>query len=244
MSSIQTSTDLTQAERAVANILVVEPEPSDRNLMRTMLKGLGYPGVAESPNHLASLDKFEGRKFTHIIFDAKKGNCPMKEWFSQIMDIAPHIIAIPTSSNPSVDDVFELLLLGAKGYLVKPFTRDTLDLSVTLATKGEPIPDIVKQARDRNEALVALMMSSLDRLATVQRQAKQFETALRELPRAQAALRRASDLAVMFAKGGEDGLVHALERFCIEKSRGPATRLGRLRKRLSSTRVVDETSID
>jgi two-component system chemotaxis response regulator CheY len=244
MSNPQTSTDLSQSERAVANILVVEPEPTDRNLMRTMLKGLGYPGIAESPNHLASLGKFEGRKFTHIIFDAKKGNCPMKEWFSQIMEIAPHIIAIPASSNPSVDDVFDLLLLGAKGYLVKPFTRDSLDLSVTLATKGEPIPDIVRQARDRNEALVAIMMSSLDRLATVHRQAKQFETALRELPRAQAAFRRASDLALMFAKGGEDGLVDALERFCVEKSRGPATRLGRLRKRLSSTRVIEDGALE
>lgn len=243
MSSSQPSTDLSQVERSVANILVVEPEPSERNLMRTMLKGLGYLGVAESPNHLASLDKFEGRKFTHIIFDAKRGNYPLTEWFTQVMEIAPNIIAIPSSANPSVDDVFELLLLGAKGYLVKPFTRDTLDLSVTLATKGEPIPDIVKQARDRNEALVAIMMSSLDRLATVHRQSKQFETALRELPRAQAALQRASDLALMFAKGGENGLVDALERFCVEKSRGPATRLGRLRKRLSSTRLVDETKV-
>jgi two-component system chemotaxis response regulator CheY len=244
MSSPESSTDLTKAERSVANILVVEPEPSERNLMRTMLNGLGYPVVSESPNHLASLEKFEGRKFTHIIFDAKKGNCPMQEWFSQVLEIAPSIIAIPSSSNPSVDDVFELLLMGAKGYLVKPFTRDTLDLSVTLATKGEPIPDIVRQARDRNEALVALMMSSLDRLATVHRQSKQFETALRELPRAEAALRRASDLALMFAKGGEEGLVGALERFCVEKSRGPATRLGRLRKRLSTTRVVDDPKVE
>lgn len=243
MSSSQASADLTQSERAVANILVVEPEPTDRNLMRTILKGLGYPTISESPNHLASLEKFEGRTFTHIIFDAKKTNCPMKEWFSQIMEIAPNIIAIPASANPSVDDVFDLLLLGAKGYLVKPFTRDTLDASVSLATKGEPIPDVVKQARDRNEALVALMMSSLDRLATIHRQAKQFETAHRELPRAQAAFRQASDLALMFAKGGEDGLVHALERFCVAKSRGPATRLGRLRKRLSTTRIVEDLSL-
>jgi DNA-binding NarL/FixJ family response regulator len=205
-----------------------------------MLKGLGFTAITESPNHLASLEKFEGRKFTHIIFDAKKGNYPIRDWFTQIIEIAPTIIAIPTSPNPSVDDVFELLLLGAKGYLVKPFTRDTLDLSVVMATKGEPIADCVKQAKDRNEALVAIMMSSLDRLATVQRQASQFETARREVPRAQAALRRAQDLALTFAKGGEDGLIRALERFCVEKSRGPATRLGRLRKRLSTTRVNDE----
>ena len=240
MGSADASTIFGDTERSMSSILVVEPDPTDRNLLRTTLKGLGFTSIAESPNHLASLEKFEGRKFSHIIFDAKKGNYPMKEWFTQVMEIAPHIVAIPSSVNPNVDDVFELLLLGAKGYLVKPFTRDTLDVAVVMATKGEPIPDCVKQARDRNEALVAIMMNSLDRLATVHRQSKQFETAQRELPRAQAALRRASDLALTFAKGGEDGLVHALERFCVEKSRGPATRLGRLRKRLSTTRVTDE----
>lgn len=240
MGSNDNTTEMSSSERLTSSVLIVEPDPTDRNLMRTMLKGLGFTSISESPNHLASLEKFEGRKFSHIIFDAKRGNYPLREWFTQIIEIAPSIIAIPSSTNPSVDDVFELLLLGARGYLVKPFTRDTLDLSVIMATKGEPIADCVKQARDRNEALVAIMMASLDKLATVQRQASQFETARREVPRAQAALRRAQDLALTFAKGGEDGLVRALERFCVEKSRGPATRLGRLRKRLSTTRTTDE----
>ncbi|MFO0416333.1 MAG: response regulator [Pseudomonadota bacterium] len=230
----------TPAERALCSILIVEPEPTERNLLRVTLKDLGFGSVAESPHHLASLEKFDGRKFTHIIFDAKKGNYPVKDWFLKVLEIAPNITAIPASANPNIDDVFDLLLAGARGYLVKPFTRDTLDVAVAMATKGEPIPDVVKQARNRNEALVAIMMSSLDRLAVVHRQSRQFETALRELPRAEAALRRASDLALTFAKGGENGLIHALEAFCVNKSRGPATRLGRLRKRLSTTRVNDE----
>ena len=240
MSSSDSSLSMSDSERSTSKVLLVEPEPTDRNLMRTMLKGLGFSTIAESPNHIASLEKFEGRSFTHIIFDAKEGNYPIKDWFTQVVEIAPTIIAIPTSATPSIDNVFELLLLGAKGYLVKPFTRDSLDQSVVMATKGDPIADCVKQARDRNEALVAMMMASLDRLATVQRQASQFETARREVPRAQAALRRAQDVALTFAKGGEDGLIRALERFCVEKSRGPATRLGRLRKRLSTTRATDD----
>ena len=244
MTSSDVSSIFTDTERALASVLVVEPEPTERNLLRVTLKGLGFTTIAESPNHLASLEKFDGRKFSHIIFDAKKGNYPIKDWFQQVLEIAPDIVAIPTSAHPNIDDVFELLLQGARGYLVKPFTRDSLDIAVAMATKGEPIPDVVKQARDRNEALVAIMMSSLDRLATVHRQARQFETALRELPRAQAALQRASDLALTFAKGGEDGLIHALEAFCVEKSRGPATRLGRLRKRLSTVRVSDEALPD
>jgi DNA-binding response OmpR family regulator len=242
MSTIDSSQNLSDAERSTASILLVEPDAADRNLLRATLRSLGFKTIAESPNHLAALDKFEGRKFTHIIFDAKKGNYPMKEWFTQILEIAPQIVAIPASANPNVDDVFELLMAGARGYLVKPFIRDTVDQSLALATKGEPIPDVVKHARDRNEALVAIIMTSLDRLATVYRQSQQFETAQRELPRAVASLRRASDLGLTFAKGGEQGLIDAMERFCVDKSRGPATRLGRLRKRLSTTRRADEVT--
>lgn len=244
MSTVEATMMMSDAERSTASILIVEPDGGERNLLRTTLKGLGFTTIAEAPNHMVALDKFEGRKFTHIIFDAKKGNYPVVEWFKQVIEIAPEIVAIPASANPGIDDVFEILLLGAKGYLVKPFNRETLDQSVMLATKGEPIPDVVRQARDRNEALVAIIMSSLDRLATVYRQSKQFETAARELPRAVAALRRSSDLALTFAKGGETGLIEALEKFAVDKSRGPATRLGRLRKRLSTTRGADEVPAD
>ena len=77
-------------------------------------------------------------------------------------------------------------------------------------------------------------MSSLDKAALLQRQAEQFETAKRELPRALNIFRRSADLAKTFAKGGEMALIEAMERFCIERSKGPASRLGRLRKRLKT----------
>ena len=143
-----------------------------------------------------------------------------------------------------MDDVFNLLILGAKGYLCKPFTIDTVDLAIVNATKGEPIADAVLQARDRNEALVAILMQSLDKAATILRQAQQFETARREVPRAMNGLKRASELALTFAKDGEAGILEALERFCIERSKGPATRLGRLRKRLKTKRVDDDDEPD
>lgn len=232
--------EMSPVERASQCILVVEPDAMDRNHLRTTLKALGFGTVADAPSHLAALEKFDGRKFTHLIFDAKKSNYPMKEWLTQVLEIAPGIIAIPASATPSVDDVFDLLVIGARGYLVKPFTFDSVEASVLMATKGEPIAEVVLQAKDRNEALVAIMLSSLDKLATTYRQSIQFETAARELPRAMSALRRASDLAHTFAKGGEEGLIEALERFSIAKSHGPASRLGRLRKRLSSTRTGPE----
>ncbi|MCB0329213.1 MAG: response regulator [Bdellovibrionales bacterium] len=227
---------LTPKERGAATVLIVETDRNERQNMRSTLKTLGFGGVTDVPNHASALEKIRERPVTHIVFDAKKTNMPPSDFVSQVLDLDPNIIMIPSSFEPSVDDVFDLLCLGARGYLVKPFTVDTVDAAIIGATKGEPIAESVKQAKDRNEALVAIMMSSLDKCATVMRQAKQFETAEREVPKARRGFQVAADLAATFAKGGEDGLIEALQKFCIERSKGPATRLGRLRKRLKTNR--------
>jgi DNA-binding NarL/FixJ family response regulator len=223
---------MTPKERADSCVLVVEPDAAERNNMRVALRNLGFGGVSDAANHAAALERLDQRKFTHIIFDAKPTNMPSKEFLGRVLEINSEIICIPSSFEPNVDDVFDLLAMGAKGYLVKPFTTDTVETSLDNATKGEPISEAVLGAKDRNEALVAIMMQCLDKTALVIRQAQQFETAEREIPLAMAAFRRASGLANTFAKGGEEGLLGSLEEFCIERSKGPATRLGRLRKRL------------
>lgn len=241
----ETTLKMSPAERAACTILVVESDPGEATHMREALKSLGFTSISEAPSHHIALEKIAGRQFSHIIFDAKKNsNYPLKAWLTKVFEIDSKLVALPASANPSVDDVFDLLVVGARGYLVKPFTFEAVDQAVVMATKGEPISDKVLGAKDRNEALVAMMMTSVDRLATVFRQAKQFETAKRALPNAMAALVRAADLAHTFAKGGEDGLIESLENFCIKHSNGPATRLGRLRKRLSTTRTSDDANAD
>lgn len=235
---------MTPSERNQATVLVVEADPNDRNNMRTALKNLGYGGICDAPNHTQALERFTQRRITHIIFDAKKTTMPAADFLKQVFEFSPKIVAIPSSANPNVDDVFNLLVLGARGYLVKPFTMDTVEEAILMATKGEPIAEAVLHAKDRNEALVAIIMGALDKVAVILRQAQKFETAQRELPRMLANLGRAVELAHTFAKDGEEGLQLALEKFCIERSKGPASRLGRLRKRLRSSRGKDDEGND
>ncbi|MBN8547831.1 MAG: response regulator [Deltaproteobacteria bacterium] len=235
-----TQLSMSAAERSKASVLIVESDPNDRNNLRTAIKALGYGGISDVPNHMAGIEKLQGRRFTHIFFEAKKTTMPAREFLQKVLEADSQTIAIPSSSSPNVDDVFDLLILGARGYLCKPFTSDSIEAAIVMATKGDPISDAVLQAKDRNEALVAIMMSSLDKAATIFRQATQFETAKREIPKALATLRRSAELARTFSKGGDAALIEAMEKFCIERSKGPATRLGRLRKRLRTTRVDDE----
>lgn len=231
---------MSTTERQKASVLVVETDNQERHNFRNALKSLGYGGIGDAANHSAALERMGERKFTHIIFDAKKTTMPSSEFLKKVFEMDDSIIAMPSSIEPNVDDVFGLLILGAKGYIVKPITVDTVDQAIVQATKGEPLADAVLKAKDRNEALVAIMMSSLDKAATILRQANQFETAKREIPRAVARLHRAAELAKTFAKDGETGLLLAMETFCIERSKGPASKLGRLRKRLSTNRGPED----
>lgn len=227
-------------ERAKSSVLIVEPEPNNRNGMRASLKSLGYGIISDAVNHAQAIERLTERKFTHVLFDSKKSNMTPKEFLQALLKSDSTTTAIPTSYEPRVDDVFDLFVVGAKGFLVKPFTIDTIENAIVQATKGEPISDAVLQAKNRNEALVAVMMGALDKVATLIRQGKQFETALREVPRAIRSFQRSSDLAKTFCKGGEEGLFEAMQNFCMERSKGPATRLGRLRKRLKTGRVEDD----
>jgi DNA-binding NarL/FixJ family response regulator len=231
---------MSPAERAKSSILIVEADANDRNNMRVAVKSLGYGNFYEAPNHAAALEKLQERPVTHIVFEAKKTNMPAKEFLQKVLEIDNKIVAIPASYDPNVDDVFDLLVMGAKGYVSKPITSDSLDSALIMATKGEPLADAVLNAKDRNEALIALAMSSLDKAATIMRQAAQFETARREIPRSLALMRRSAGLAKTFCKGGDEGMLEALEKFCLERSKGPATKLGRLRQRLKSGRGKDD----
>lgn len=235
---------MSPVERSKASVLIVESDSNERNNLRVALKSLGYGSFTDVPSHAQALEKLQERKITHVLFDSKKTNISPQEFLHKVLENDNTIVAIPASYDPNVDDVFDLLIMGARGFLVKPFTAETLEKSIVMATKGEPLPDMVLNAKDRNEALVAILMGSLDKAATIMRQSLQFETAKREIPRAMVSLRRSAELAKTFAKGGNTGLIEAIEKFCIERSKGPATRLGRLRKRLGGSRTKEEEAAD
>ncbi|MBX7137462.1 MAG: hypothetical protein K1X83_05710 [Oligoflexia bacterium] len=231
---------MTARERQSATILVVETDSSTRNRLRQTLTSLDFGQVVDAPNHTTALTRIEERPFSHIIFEARRTSMQVKEFLTKALQIDSRIIAIPTSYEPTVDEVFDLLIMGARGYLVKPFTTHSVDEAIIWSTKGDPISDSILFAKTRNEALAALVMNSLGRLSTIMKQSQTFETARRELPKRQAALKRAMEIARMFAQGGEDALLASLIDFAAARAEEPATRLGKVRRRLDNTRHASQ----
>lgn len=228
---------MTAAERKSAVLLIIEPDAGARQTFRQALNALGFATVHESPDHSHALQRIEQQPITHVIFDARKSTIPAKDFLLRTMEYSQEIVTIPASFEPTIDDVFDLLIVGACGYIVKPYTQESLDEAIVMATKGEAISDSILNAKDRNEALASLIMTSLDKLAMLMRQSTKFETARAELPKRTLALERAVGIGKTFALGGSEKLALALIEFALERANGPASHLGRFRKRLEDKKA-------
>jgi DNA-binding NarL/FixJ family response regulator len=231
-----TTFQFTERERRSCFVLVVEHDEAMRTTMRQALLGLGYGAVSDSSSHLSALDKLKERPFTHIIFDARESNMTPAHFLGRALEMDSRLVTLASSLNPTADDVFGLLAEGARGYIVKPPSGNSLEESVVMATKNDLIPDVILYAKDRNLALASMVATALDKVATLRRQAVQYETARIALTKAEMSLIRATDLAKTFAKGGDEALVKAIVSVFMERATGPASRLGRTRMMLGRNR--------
>lgn len=227
---------LTDIERRKAKVMIVDADHNIRNTLRQALVSLGFMTIADAPDPAAALQKLNETDFTHVIFDVRRGQGAAKDFLTAILELDDRIVAIPSSVDPTIDDVFDLLLFGARSYLVKPFTSGTLDESICWASKGEPISDSILYAKSRNEALASLILTTLDKLAIIMGQSRHFETARRELPRRNLVFRRAVDVAKTFAQGGEAAVLGQLVQMLLIRSHGPAKRLGGARRKIPGRR--------
>jgi response regulator RpfG family c-di-GMP phosphodiesterase len=223
-------------ERKSIEILVCEDNVNYRNNLKMALRSLGFVQISDASSLNQGLKKLEMRRFSHVIFQARKSDIVAGEFLERALTSHPETTLLALSFEPTVDNVFSLLIGGARGYLVCPYDLLSLDHAVIQATKGEPMPAELLTAKDRNEALVAITMSNLDRVATTCRQAKKFEAVKKHVPQEMAKLRISAEMAHLFCEGGLEGFCSSVEKFSEKRGNSPSTKLGRLRKRLNDNR--------
>jgi DNA-binding NarL/FixJ family response regulator len=232
--------ELTKAERRKSSVLIIEPDEEDRFQLRACLKSLSFGYVSELTDYATALKSLFERRFTHLLFSTEDADLGPAEFCGSALKTDPDMIAIAMSREPDIDEMFDLLLHGARGYVLKPFQVDDLQEVIATATKGEPIPEEILRASDKNEVLVNLLLNDLDKVARSMKLTASCEAEKRELPPLVGCLSRSVRHALSAGKGGEKGYMEVLERVLVERSLGPATRLGRLRKRLAEERKQRE----
>jgi two-component system, chemotaxis family, chemotaxis protein CheY len=109
--------------------LVVDDFATMRRIVRNLLKESGYSNVEEAEDGVAALGLLKETKFDFVISDINMPNMNGFELLRQIR-AQPEFKALPVlmvTAEAKKEDIVNAAQCGASGYIVKPFTKATLE---------------------------------------------------------------------------------------------------------------------
>jgi CheY-like chemotaxis protein len=209
--------------------------------LQLALKSLGYGRIVSVSTHGQALERINsiahGKKFSFVLFDAKDSDIGAHDFVKAALHLEADSILIPTSHEPHIDDVFGLLREGARAFLVLPFTPEVLEDISESAQEGAPFSASVLRAKDRNIALVGVVLHCLYRLAVSMRLARKNPSRNSEVEAFRNAFHESVDLARMFCMDGDkERLRETIIEECEKRANIASTRIGRTRRKLAQKR--------
>ena len=114
---------------ADVRFLIVDDFSTMRRIVRNLLKELGHGDADEAEDGSVALHKLRNGKFDMVITDINMPNMNGFELLTQIKadDKLKHIPVLMVTAEARKEDIIAAAQGGAAGYIVKPFTKATLE---------------------------------------------------------------------------------------------------------------------
>jgi two-component system chemotaxis response regulator CheY len=112
--------------------LIVEDFSTMRRIVRGLLKEIGYNNAEEAEDGAVALNMLKNSKFDFIVSDI---NMPVMNGFELLAavksdDTLKHLPVLMVTAEARKEDIVRAAKEGAAGYIVKPFTKATLEEKV------------------------------------------------------------------------------------------------------------------
>ena len=112
--------------------LVVDDFSTMRRIVRGLLKEIGYVNVEEAEDGAVALQMLRNMKFDFVVSDI---NMPSMNGFDLLKaiktdDTLKHLPVLMVTAEARKEDIVLAAQTGASGYIVKPFTKATLEEKV------------------------------------------------------------------------------------------------------------------
>jgi two-component system chemotaxis response regulator CheY len=109
--------------------LIVDDFSTMRRIVRNLLKEIGYQNADEAEDGKAALNMLKNGSFNFVISDI---NMPVMNGFELLSAIKsePSMKSLPVlmvTAEARKEDILRAAQAGAAGYIVKPFTKATLE---------------------------------------------------------------------------------------------------------------------
>jgi two-component system chemotaxis response regulator CheY len=110
-------------------ILIVDDFGTMRRILRNLLKEIGYTNTDEAEDGQSGLARLRAEHFDFVVTDV---NMPNMNGFEMLRQIRadPALKSLPVllvTAEAKKEDIVMAAQTGASGYIVKPFTKATLE---------------------------------------------------------------------------------------------------------------------
>jgi len=117
--------------------LIVDDFSTMRRIVRNRLKESGFAEADEAEDGVVALQKLRASKFDFIVTDI---NMPNMNGFQLLAEVKKdeslkHLPVLMVTAEARKEDIVAAAQGGAAGYIVKPFTKATLEEKVMLILK-------------------------------------------------------------------------------------------------------------
>ncbi|MDE1997892.1 MAG: chemotaxis response regulator CheY [Burkholderiales bacterium] len=112
--------------------LIVDDFSTMRRIVRGLLKEIGYNNAEEAEDGAVGLNMLKNAKFDFVVSDINMPNMNGFELLKAIKadDTLKHLPVLMVTAEARKEDIVLAAQSGAAGYIVKPFTKATLEEKV------------------------------------------------------------------------------------------------------------------
>lgn len=120
-------------ERPELKFLLVDDFSTMRRIVRNLLKKIGYANADETEDGVAALSKLRAARFDFVVSDVNMPNMKGFDLLRQIRGDAAlkTLPVLLVTAEAKKKDIVTAAQAGASGYVVKPFTKATLEEKIT-----------------------------------------------------------------------------------------------------------------
>lgn len=116
------------SSRSHLKFLVVDDMSTMRRIVRAILKESGYDNIEEAEDGVDALKKLRSESFNFVVSDWNMPNMDGLQMLKEIRadENLKHLPVLLVTAEAKKENIVQAAKAGADGYIVKPFTANTL----------------------------------------------------------------------------------------------------------------------
>ena len=223
-----------------ANILLVSANDYLVGSMKDALQKLSYQKTFHSPSYASAIHRMLEQEFEMVIFDLARSDMMGRDFVRNLSSFAEKCFRVGMTDNPELKIVLDLLEVGTHGFLIHPFTGDSVKEVFDLIEEAPQLNEAMFDKINRIATFKALLLANLNKLAQAKKQFVYSGRSDEDIGALEKEFVKSVEMAKEIARGQENELLNQIIEGCLRAAKMPMTRLGRIRRQLREEGVIKD----